>query len=458
MAERIKVDPLTRIEGHMKADYSISDNKITGSKLAGTMYRGFESFLKGRHPFDAVRITQRVCGVCHEVHGVASCMAVEDLYRIQPPFNGSLLRDIILGLSIISDHMIHFYQLMVPDYVDFSALSKTSGYFSSSAKAKFITEKELTSNFIDNYKAAINMRGNLGEALASIGAKTPFCHALLPGGVTTSITPDKLLKIRSVVHDVYNFLTKTMKSDADILLDYFPEYRYKGISYGRFISADSFLMLDEPLFKGGVFSEGVLSALDTDMIAEVNTSTFITNENLPDPEKKNAYSWIKTPQYNGQSFETGPVARAVIKKSKTYFEMCARHKTDPYVSSVATRILSRASESIEIADYVSEILNRYRLNESTINNPDLSIMLTGEGTALSVASRGMLYHKTIVKDGKIEGYNMIVPSTWNFGPGIKEPGIVEGALNGSVIDKEDSSIVAGRIVRSFDPCVACAVH
>lgn len=119
MPERIKVDPLTRIEGHMKADFSITDNKITNALIAGTMYRGFENFLKGRHPFDAVRITQRVCGVCHEVHGVARRMAVEDLYGIKLPYNGTLLREIILGLSIISDHLIHFYQLILPDYADF---------------------------------------------------------------------------------------------------------------------------------------------------------------------------------------------------------------------------------------------------------------------------------------------------------------------------------------------------
>jgi len=458
MPERIKIDPLVRIEGHMKADYTITGNLITDAKIAGTMYRGFENFLKNRHPFDAVRITQRICGVCHEVHGVVSCMAIEELYGIELPYNGVLLRELMLALSIISDHMIHFYQLMLPDYADFSSLAPKSGYFESNAKAKYIREKELTETLIDNYKNAIRVRGHIGEALAVIGAKTPFCHALLPGGITTKITPDKLLSLRSIINETYEFLTETMEPDVNLIAEYFPEYFDKGVTYGRYICGESFILKDQPQFVSGIFENGKQRELEPDMITEEISSTYINDKNEPDADKKGAYSWVKTPQYEKKSFETGPIARAVMKKSKLYFEMAKRHKTDPYKSSCMTRILARVSEAIEMAEYMRDMVGTYRLDGSTIHDPDLSAVVTGTGSAFSIASRGVLFHRTIVKEGKIDGYNIIVPSTWNFGPGIAEPGIVEKVLNGTKVGNEDSSIVAGRIVRSFDPCIACAVH
>lgn len=454
----IKVDPLTRIEGHLKAEYEVHNNVIENARVAGTMYRGFESFLKGRHPFDAVRITQRVCGVCHEVHGVASCKAVEKLYAMNLPYNGLLLRELILGLSIISDHILHFYQLLLPDYADFSFMAGKVGYMKSSLKAKMIREKELTKALADNYKEAVRVRGSIGEALAVIGGKTPFCHALLPGGVTSEITPDKLLKIRSVLNTVHDFLHECMEKDVHLLASYFGEYFSEGESYGRFICGESFVLKSSPLYRAGVYRDGRVEDVDVSQIMEDISKTYLDDKNIPAPSKKGAYSWIKTPTYGGSYFEVGPLARAVISGSKRYAEAVRRHGKKPNRSSVMNRIVARMTESQEMAGYMLDILGGYLINLSTINDPDLSLKVNGEGEAVSIASRGMLYHKLAVKDGKMIMYNMIVPSTWNFGPGGREPGVVEKALNGSRITREDSSVVAGRIIRSFDPCIACAVH
>jgi len=106
---KLKIDPLTRIEGHLKVNAVIENNIVKDAFISGQMYRGFERFLINRNPIDAARITQRVCGVCHEVHGVASVLALEELYKIEPPLNGKILRDILLGLHIITDHILPLY-------------------------------------------------------------------------------------------------------------------------------------------------------------------------------------------------------------------------------------------------------------------------------------------------------------------------------------------------------------
>ncbi|MBT4513342.1 MAG: nickel-dependent hydrogenase large subunit, partial [Chloroflexi bacterium] len=102
---------MTRIEGHMDVETTINNGRVVDARIKGKMFRGLENLLAGRHPVDALRITQRVCGVCHEVHGIASSLALEELYGVNPPRNGRILRDMILALHLATDHLLHFYTL-----------------------------------------------------------------------------------------------------------------------------------------------------------------------------------------------------------------------------------------------------------------------------------------------------------------------------------------------------------
>src|SRR5210317_718601 len=127
MPKKLLIDPVTRVEGHLSIETSLEEGRVTEARVAGRMYRGFEHFLVGRHPVDAARITQRICGICHEVHGIAASIALEDLYGLKPTKNGFILRELILGLHLVTDHLFHFYQLTLPDYLDFSQLDKYRG-------------------------------------------------------------------------------------------------------------------------------------------------------------------------------------------------------------------------------------------------------------------------------------------------------------------------------------------
>ncbi|MEO5343651.1 MAG: nickel-dependent hydrogenase large subunit, partial [Gammaproteobacteria bacterium SHHR-1] len=124
MSERIVVDPITRIEGHLRIEAQMAGNKIDQAYSSGTMVRGIEIILQGRDPRDAWAYAQRICGVCTLVHGIASIRAVEDALDYSIPANAQLIRNLMIGAQYIHDHVMHFYHLHALDWVDVvSALS-----------------------------------------------------------------------------------------------------------------------------------------------------------------------------------------------------------------------------------------------------------------------------------------------------------------------------------------------
>jgi hydrogenase large subunit len=136
MANRIVVDPITRIEGHLRIEAEVKDGKIVDAYSSGTMVRGFEIILKGRDPRDAWAFTERACGVCTTVHALASVRAVEDALDIQIPPNAELVRNLMFCAQYMQDHVVHFYHLHALDWVDVvSALKADPGKTSDLAQS-----------------------------------------------------------------------------------------------------------------------------------------------------------------------------------------------------------------------------------------------------------------------------------------------------------------------------------
>jgi len=115
---RVVVDPITRIEGHLRIEVQADDGRITNAWASATQFRGLELVLKGRDPRDAWAFAQRICGVCTVVHAVASLRAVEDALDIQIPAQANLIRNLMVGMQYIHDHVVHFYHLHALDWVD----------------------------------------------------------------------------------------------------------------------------------------------------------------------------------------------------------------------------------------------------------------------------------------------------------------------------------------------------
>ena len=121
---KVVVDPITRIEGHLRIEVQEENGRIADSWASATQFRGIEIIMQGRDPRDAWAFTQRICGVCTVVHAVASLRAVEDALDIHIPPNANTIRNLVHGMQFVQDHVIHFYHLHALDWVDVvSALS-----------------------------------------------------------------------------------------------------------------------------------------------------------------------------------------------------------------------------------------------------------------------------------------------------------------------------------------------
>src|SRR5512141_1820585 len=122
MSRRITIDPITRIEGHLRIDVEVENNSVANAWASCTMWRGIEKILRGRDPRDAWLFTQRFCGVCTTVHAMASVRAVEDALRLEVPPNAQYIRNLILIAHGLHDHIVHFYHLSALDFVDVTTI------------------------------------------------------------------------------------------------------------------------------------------------------------------------------------------------------------------------------------------------------------------------------------------------------------------------------------------------
>ena len=127
MAEKIIIDPVTRIEGHLKIEVEVENGVVKDAWSSGTMYRGFEQLLIGKDPRDAMRITQRICGVCNTIHGMTSVLAIDQAFGATVPDNGRIIRNLIFALDWLADHPLHFYHLAALDYIDIMAVASYTG-------------------------------------------------------------------------------------------------------------------------------------------------------------------------------------------------------------------------------------------------------------------------------------------------------------------------------------------
>src|SRR6476660_3067610 len=168
MAKRITIDPITRIEGHLRIVVEV-DNKVNNAWASCTMWRGIEKILRGRDPRDAWLFTQRFCGVCTTVHAMASVRAVEDALKLEIPLNAQYIRNLILISHALHDHIVHFYQLSALDFVDVTTIPKADP-----AQASSIGES--LSDWPNNSTkemAAVKMKV---KGLVDSGQLGPFAH------------------------------------------------------------------------------------------------------------------------------------------------------------------------------------------------------------------------------------------------------------------------------------------
>lgn len=476
----VKIDPMTRIEGHLDIEAIVDKNhKVVEAKTKGTLYRGFEQILIGRHPVDAVQLTQRFCGVCPTPHAIASSQALDNAFGIVPPNNGRVIRNIMQGANYIQSHILHFYHLASLDYYRGPNIPP----FTPRYEADYRVPETVREKLIDHYIQAYQIRLKAHELCAIWSGKMPHMASITPGGVTIIPRIDNITTSLWRIKELSDFIDNVYIPDVITIAQIYRDCFQIGKGCGNFLSFGLFDLDSEPdvskrkrFFQMGRITKNQLLPVDVERICEdVKYSWYSSashqhprlGETIPNPHKPEAYSWLKAPRYDGESYEVGPLARMRIayqaatnpKINQLIDEMMSTLKiSSEELCSVMGRHAMRALECKIIADELTNMIMQVKLEEPVC--VPHQVPESAEGMGLWDAARGALGHWVLIKNQKIARYQAIVPTTWNASPKDDKgnPGPIEQALLGTTVDDVDNPFELARIVRSFDPCLACAVH
>lgn len=277
MGKRIIVDPITRIEGHLRVDVEVDKGKVVNAWSSGQMWRGLEVILQGRHPNDAWFITQRSCGVCTTVHALASVRAVENALQVEVPLNAQYIRNLIILGHTLHDHIVHFYHLSALDWVDVlsalkadpkkaAAIAQSLSDWPGNSVKQFKAVQERLKGFAAGGKLGVFANGYWGhpamklppevnliavahylealeyqryatQAYGILGGKSPHIQNLAVGGVTSAVNPDddstlnmeKLYKVKDLLEKVQSFVHNVYLNDVIAVGSFYPEWlKYGG--------------------------------------------------------------------------------------------------------------------------------------------------------------------------------------------------------------------------------------
>jgi len=501
---KITIDPVTRIEGHLKIEAVTEGGVVKEARCGGMLFRGLELILRGRDPRDAQQITQRICGVCPIAHAMASSLALDDAFGVAQsvPPNGRLLRNLIFGSNYIQSHILHFYHLAALDYVDATAaagytgtdrnLRLVSDYLAGGKISPFLPRyegdyrlaKEANLEAVSHYVDALHKRREAHEMLAIFGGRMPHQVGIFPGGALEQVTVDKVMAFRGRLERLRDFIDRVYLSDVLAVARAYPDYFEIGRGCGRYLSYGAWdleqtadLTRRRRLLPNGVLNgqPAGCGPLDPSRITEqVKCSWYKSSSNLPpahgeseaDPTKPAAYSFLKAPRYDGEVCEVGPLARILVAYARGHGRVkelvdgvLAELGAGPEaLRSVLGRHAARAIECKLVADAMAEWVLQLKPGEPACAPSEVPQNASGVG--MTEAPRGSLGHWIEIRDGRIANYQAVVPTTWNCSPrdDRDQPGACEQALEGTRIKDEANPFELVRIVRSFDPCLACAIH
>jgi len=313
---RLVVDPVTRIEGHLRIEAQVEGGKISDAWSAGTMFRGIEIILQKRDPREAWIWAQRICGVCTMVHALASVRAVEDALQIEVPENARLVRNLIAGSQMVQDHVIHFYHLHALDWVDVtgalkadpaktSQLAQSISDYEKSSTVYFKGVQNRVKTLVDSGQLSLFTSGYWGhpayhlppeanllavahylEALtwqkdfihihALLGGKNPHPQTFLVGGMSTAmdpnepfavINPDTIGKLRDLARSARNFVDQVYIPDVLAVAGFYKDWFTRGEGVGNFLSYGDYAAADDGDASSFLFPRGIVLNRD---ISKVN--------------------------------------------------------------------------------------------------------------------------------------------------------------------------------------------
>lgn len=516
---QIIIDPVTRIEGHLKVDIQVENGIVTQSNVSGTMARGIENLLIGKDTRDAVYVTERICGVCFTAHGWTSSMAVEKAHgTTKLPDAARVIRNLIAGGAWLHDHPLHFYHLSALDFIDITVLGGYTGSDPNLIKIKDLVNKELAdppvegayagpfvptyapddysirdmdtvATLVLHYIKALEIQAKAKKMSAIFGGKQPHQSSIVPTGVTLFPSSAQRAQYREILDELADFVNNVYVPDviglgtnellglaqSDIGVGY-----QNYLAFGCFEESQGHLLYPSGVIINGILQNDTIEDIESKIAEDVSNSWYKENSaGHPTLSKqefnldKSAYSFIKAPRYNNQPVEVGPLARMMVASKQTGHPIYNHAALQRFITlinngvkpGVVARHAARALETQILCDAMYNWLDELENmasggNTQTQDKAHWTPPQTGQGKGMSEAPRGALGHWITITDSKIGNYACVVPTTWNASPkdsaGFNGP--IEEALTGCPVSDTDNPINIGRVVRSFDPCLACAVH
>jgi hydrogenase large subunit len=284
MSTRITIDPVTRIEGHLRIDVEVENGKIARSWISGQMWRGIEKIVLDRDPRDAWTILQRICGVCTVVHAIASVRAVENALQLEIPVNAQYIRNMMMTAHALQDHIVHFYQLSALDWVDVVSATKADpakaarfaegiSDWEGNSRAVMADTQDRLKAFIGSGQLGVFSHGYWGhpemklspevnlmavahylqaieaqrwpsKIVSTLGSKTPHIQNLAVGGVSNPISTDsegvltfeRLMQIKEHIDKLGAFLHNCCFVDVAAIAAFYPEWLRMGAGVNDFLS------------------------------------------------------------------------------------------------------------------------------------------------------------------------------------------------------------------------------
>ncbi|MCK6422712.1 MAG: nickel-dependent hydrogenase large subunit [Burkholderiaceae bacterium] len=284
MAQRITIDPITRIEGHLRIDVDVDGGRVKKAWSSGQMWRGVELILLGRDPRDAWAITQRICGVCTTVHAIASVRAVENALQMEVPLNAQYIRNLIILAHAVHDHIVHFYHLSALDWVDVTSalkadpdatarLAESLSSWHGNGKFEMRAVKERLAGFVSggqlgiftngywghpamklppevnllavaHYLQALDIQRRANKIVSILGSKTPHIQNVAVGGVSNAISTDsqsalgveRLMAIKGYIDELADFVKNVYLVDVAAVGAFYADWTKYGAGVTNYLA------------------------------------------------------------------------------------------------------------------------------------------------------------------------------------------------------------------------------
>lgn len=513
--KELNISPVGRVEGDLDVRVYMENGVVTRAHTQAAMFRGFEKILAGKDPQAGLIVTPRACGICGGSHLYCASSALDVAWKTTLPPNALLLRAIGQAAETSQSIPRWFYAIFATDMANKKFANKPLYQEVVKRFAAYVGT---------SFQTGVTASGRPVEVYALFGGQWPHSSYMIPGGVMCAPTLKDITRAHAIMNqfrndwlepiwlgcsidrymqiqswdDMMEWLDENeshrnsdlglfLRAGMEFGLDKFGQGVGKYLAWGTYLHKD---MYNRPTIEGrnaatispaGFFDGQKYYDADQKQVAEhVKHSWYLNQDdglhpfdepipiaatdskNLENSNLGGKYSWAKAPRFMGHAAETGPLARVIMASNPANKEHQFR---DPLFGdimkkigpSVFTRVLARMHEAPRLYVKLNEWLSQVNLDDEFYIKPTEQ---DGIGWGATEAARGALAHWIKIKNGVIENYQIIAPTTFNVGPNDKDgnPGPIESALEGTEIEDPHDPVEVGMVARSFDSCLVCTVH